>query len=816
MADGRRERWFSMGSELRFAFRTLVRSPLFAITTVAALALGIGANTAIFSVINGLLLHPAGIPHPDRLMAIRVKYDKLNLKSIVISAPDFADVRDSKQIFSAAALLQDGTFNYTSGDVPERLLGAQVSWQWFDVFGVKPLLGRAFRPEEDQPNANRVAVLGYGTWQRLFGGDSAIVGKKILLNQQSYQVVGVMGREFNWPNEAELWVPVGLPPSEFAADNRFNEGYLAVAAIRPGVSVAQAEAYVRVLTRQLIEAHHDPYFRDSGWGIFALPLAEFVYGDLESPLFVLLGAVGFVLLIACSNVAGLILARETGRAKQLAVRAALGAGRWQLIRQTLSEGLLLAAAGTLLGLALAAAGVRVLLRLAPENIAAGVEIRLDTYVLLFTAVVGVLAGFVAAIAPAMRLSGIQNFELLKEGGRSGTASRGRLRVRGLLVVGQVALALVLLVGAGLFMKSLGRLEQLSPGFDARGVMTAFLPLPDNQYRESSRQIAFYRSVVENVANLPGVQSAAAAYPLPFSGDAASSSFDIQGRPLAPGDPGPHSDLFAVTAGYFPALKIPLLEGRTFTDQDREGGQPVVVIDENLARQYWPGQDPVGKRLRRGNHTPWATIVGVVGHVHHSVLAGDTGKGVCYYPLFQVPIPSAYLVARTPADPARLAGPLRDAVRSVDAAQPLSDLRPQEERVASSLAPRRFAVTLLGFFAAVALAMAALGLYGVISYAVTERTQEIGIRMALGAERRQVLVMIVSQGLRLVTGGIAIGLVAAFILARLIASQLFEVRAFDPVTFALMALLPTVVAMTASYVPARRAARVDPMVALRYE
>jgi len=814
-----------MWSDLRFAFRTLVRTPLFAITTVAALALGIGANTAIFSVINGLLLHPAGIPHPDRLMAIRVKYDKLNLKSIVISAPDFADIRDSKQIFSAASLEEDGTFNYTSGDMPERLLGAQVSWEWFKVFGDKPLLGRGFQQEEDRPNANHVVVLAYGTWQRLFGGDPAIVGKTILLNQEGYRVVGVMGREFNWPYEAQLWVPIGLPPGEFAPGNRFNESYRAVAAIQPGVSVAQAEAYVRVLTRQLIEAHHDhPYFRDSGWGIFVLPLAQFVYGDLESPLFVLLAAVGFVLLIACSNVAGLMLARETGRAKQLALRAALGASRWQLIRQTLTEGMLLAAGGMLLGLGLASVGVRMLIRLAPENVANGVAIRLDTYVLLFTAAVGVLAGIVAAIAPALRLSGVYNFELLKEGGRSGTAGHRRLRLRGLLVTGQVALALVLLVGAGLFMKSLGRLEQLSPGFDPRGVMTGFLSVPLNENgfpspsdaKTRSSLVAFYRAVIDNAANLPGVQSAAAVYPLPFSGDGASSSFSIQGRPLAPGDPGPHSDLFAVTAGYFPALKIPLLEGRTFTDQDREGGQPVVVIDENLARQYWPGQDPVGKQLRRGDNSAWATIVGVVGHVHHSVLAGDTGKGACYYPLYQMPVPMAYLVAKTAADPTRLAGPLRNAVRSVDATQPLSGVETLEDLVASSLAPRRFAVTLLGFFAAVALAMAALGLYGIISYAVTERTQEIGIRMALGAARGRVLAMIVGQGLRLVAGGIAIGLGAAFFLARLLASQLFQVSAFDPVTFAVMALLLTIVALTASYVPARRASKVDPIVALRHE
>lgn len=806
-----------MWTDIRLALRALAKSPSFAATTILALALGIGANTAIFSVINGLLLHPAGIPDPDRLLAIRVKYDKLNLKSITVSATDFADIRDSKQVFSSAAMLSEADFNYTALDLPERLPGAQVSWQWFDVFGVKPLLGRVFRPEEDQPNANQVAVLSYAAWKRWFGGDAAIVGRTIQLNQQLYKVVGVMGPDFDWPARAQVWVPIGLPPGAYGADNRFNESYFAVAKIQPGVTVAQAQAFVHLLTGQIIE--RDPqgaYAQASQWGMFALPLTDFVYGDLRTPLFVLIGAVGFVLLIACSNIAGLMLARASGRARELAVRSALGARRWHLIRQTLAESLVLAAAGTLVGLGVAQAGVRILLWLAPAEVAMGLVIRLDAYVLAFTAVVGALAGILSGVAPAWQVSGAHDFELLKEGGRWGTASRGRLRLRALLVAGQVALALVLLVGAGLFLKSLARLARVNPGFDPQGVMTAALSLPESQYKEEQKQVAFYRAVSERLASLPGVSSAAAVVPLPFSGSNFASSFNIEGRPQGPGDPGPHSDLRAVTPGYFSALKIKLLAGRTFTEQDREGTQFVTVIDENLARQYWPDQEPLGKRLRRGSNAPWVEIVGIVAHVHHSELAGDTGKGVCYYPMYQIPISRAFLIARTNADPAGLAGPIREAVRSVAPGQPVYDLSTMENRLGTSLAARRFAVTVLGFFAGVALLMSALGLYGVISYTVTQRTQEIGIRIALGAQVNEVLGLVVTHGLRLVSAGILLGLAAALSLSRLLATQLFQVSPFDPLTFAVTAIVLLIAAILASYVPARRATKIDPIVALRYE
>ncbi len=804
--------------DLRYGLRLLSKSPSFTVIAVLTLALGIGANTAIFSVVNALLLHPPGMPDPNRVLAVRVKYDKLNLKSIVISAPDFAEVRDTKQIFSAAAILDEADFNYTGGDLPERLLGARVTWQWFEVFGAQARLGRVFRPEEDQPGANRVVVLADSTWKRLFGADPMIVGKTIQLNQLSYKVVGVMGTEFNWPGQAQLWVPLGLPAGDYASENMFNESYFAVARVRPDVTLAQAQAYLPLISRRM--SNRDPraaaYARDSSWGMFALPLTEFAFGDLRTPMFVLLGAVAFVLLIACANIAGLMLAKGSERAREMAVRGALGATRWHLIRQTLVESSLLAGSGTLLGFLAALAGIRVLLWLAPENLAQGLVIHADGYVLLFTALVGVLAGVLFGFIPAWQVSGRQQFALLKESSRSGTASRGRQRIRSALVVGEVALALVLLVGAGLFLRSLARLQQVGPGFEPRGVMTAALALPATQYREPEKRLAFYQALLERLAALPGVAVAATATPLPFSGFGSSSSFNIEGRQLGPGDPGPHSDLRWISPGYFTAMGIPLLHGRFFTDQDRRGSQPVVVIDENLARQYWPNQEPVGQHLRRGTNGPWYTIVGVVGHVMHSALTGDSGKGVCYYPAFLQPVPATFLVLKTSGDPTRLADPIRQAVSAVDPAQPVHDLKTMDERLAGSLAPRRFAVTLLGFFAGVALLMAALGLYGVISYSVSLRTQEIGIRMALGAQPSQVLGMVLGQGMCLAGIGAATGLLGAWALARSLPSQLFEVGAFDPVVFLLMAVVLALVALLATYIPAHRATRVDPLVALRYE
>jgi predicted permease len=806
-----------MPQELRFSLRTLLKVPGFTAAVVLTLALGIGANTAIFSVVNAVLLNPGGISNPGSVVSVRARYDKLNLKSIPMSAPDFADIRDGKQVFERAALMDQQDFNYTAGALPERLQGAAVSAQYFDVFGAKPQLGRVFRAEEDQPNANQEVVLAYSAWKRLFGADAALLGRTLELNGKLYRVVGVMGADFRWPMQVDLWVPMGLAPEQFGEGNRFNENYLTIARLRPGVSLQQANSLIQILTNRVRNsAASGAYAKDSAWGMFAIPITDYIAGDSKKPLVVLLTAVGFVLLISCSNIAGLMLARASGRSREMAIRAALGAGRWDLIRQTVLESLLLSAAGALLGLAVYGAGVQALLSLAPENLAAGLNVTADWHVLAFTAFATIFAGVLFSIAPALHGMRASGNAALKEGGRSGTGGRAKQRTRSLLVIGEVALALVLLVGAGLFLRSLSRLQQAGTGFDSRGVLTGMVSLPESRYKEPEKRVAFYRAVTERLMSTPGVTAAAAAIPIPFSDSESSASFSIEGRSVAPGDPGPHGDMRYVSPGYFRTLGIPQRSGRVFTSLDRTGGQPVAIIDENLARQYWPNEDPLGKHIRRGSSAPWSAIVGITGHVKHSDIAGDTGKGVVYYPIFQIPPPYTSFAVKTTADPAGLAEAMRGAVRSIDPSLPLHHMKTMQDMVSASLAPRRFVVLVLGFFAVAALLMAVIGLYGVISYSVAQRTQEIGIRVALGAQRREVLALITAQGLRLGVLGVVAGLVVAFLLSGVVSSQLFEVSAFDPLTLALTAAVLVAAALLASYIPARRAAKVDPTIALRYE
>jgi len=812
--------------DFRYALRMLGKRPGFTVVAVLTLAVGIGANTAIFSVVNGLLLHPFGLPHPERLLAIRARYEKLNLKSIVISAPDYTFVRDNKQTFAAAAIEMENDFNYAAGAWPLRLRGSRVSWQWFDVFEARPLLGRVFAPEEDQPNADHEVVLAYGTWKSIFGGDSDIVGRSIQLNQQPYKIIGVMEPDFEWPSQTDLWAPLGLAPDAFTLDNIFNENYLAVARLEARVKPSNASAFLKMTSQQICD---DPrtqgYPKASGWSLFAIPFTEFVYGDVRTPLLILLGAVGLVLLIACSNVAGLLLARASSRAKEFAVRTALGASPWRLARQMLTESMALAFVGMLLGLVIAFQAVRALLWLAPGSLSTGLDIHLDLYVLLFTAVIAGASAIIFGAAPAWQIAFLDPQQNLKQGRGTGEGSAGRHRFRSGLVVAELSLALVLLASAGVFLKSLEKLKDVDVGFRPHGLMTAALALPERQYDTPDKQVAFLNGMLARLSSAPGVISAAAAMPLPFSGFGGSASFNIEGRVAPPGDPGPHGDVRGVSPRYFETMGIRLVRGRVFTDQDRRGGQPVAIIDENLAREYWPNQDALGQRLRNGNNAPWKTIVGIVRPVRHSQVVGEeasregvegSGKGVYYFPLYQENSPATFLIARTSGDPAALAGAIRLAVHDVDPGQPVSDLKTMDERIAMSMGPRRSAVTLLSVFAAMALTLAAVGLFGLIRYNVTQRTQEIGVRMALGASRSEVLRMVLGESLRLALLGVAGGLVAAFALTRVLSSLLYGVSPTDPLTFAGMALVLISVALLASSIPAQRATRVDPLVALRYE
>jgi predicted permease len=805
-----------MTHALRVAARSFAHHPAFALTAVAVLALGIGANAAVFGLVDQALFAPPGIADPARVVAVRAAYGKLNLASINLSGPDFRDVRAAREVFERAAVMEQNAMAYSGAGQPQVLQAAAVSREWFEVFGVAPAIGRTFSADEDQLDAAPAVVLGHGAWVRLFGADRGIVGRTILLDQKPHLVVGVMPAGFRWPREVEVWTPLGLPPKELTDDYRFNEHLTCVARLKAGVRFEQASARVQAIVGR-VKAGGDQlgaFARDAAWSMFAQPFAEYVAGSSKTPMLVLLGAVGFVLLIACANIAGLMVARTTGRGREIAVRAALGAGRWRLLRETAAESALLAGAGTVAGLAVAVAGMRLLITSAPEGAVVGLEPALDLRVALVAVAAAVVSAALFALAPAWQIARVAPFEQLKTSGRAATGGRGRLRLRSALVVAETALAVVLLVGAGLLVRSLANLQQVNPGFDPRGVMVGMIGLPASTYQTPESRAAFYHGVVERLSAMPGVDVAAAGQPLPFVGGDSSASFQIEGAPQAPGDPGPHGRMRLVDARYFAAMRIPVKRGRVFTADDRLGTQPVVVIDENLARRYWAGQDPVGRRILNG---PTAfTIVGVVGDVLHTGLVGDTGKGTVYRALGQRPLQGSSLVVRLKPGAPYSPGLLSEAVRAVDPALPVQRVSSMDERVAQSLAPRRFVMRVLSFFGIVALLMAALGLYGVISYSVAQRTQEIGIRMAIGASGRAVVGLVLGQGIALAGIGLAVGLAGAVLAARLLTSQLYQVSPFDPVTFLVAAPVLLATAVAACWLPARRASRVDPLVALRCE
>jgi predicted permease len=803
--------------EVRYATRRLIRSVGFTSIATITLGLGIGGNTVIFSAINSLLLNPIGLKDPHRILALGVNYQRLNVKSTSVSIAEFLDIRDSKDTFASSALGVFANYNYAVGDFPERLSARRVTWQWFDVFGVKPILGRPFTAEEDQPNVNRVIILDYRIWQRVFGGDPAVIGRTIQLNQQPFQVIGVMGPEFRQQG-VNLWTPLGLPAAAYTPRSRFNESYDLVARLKPGISHKQAVAKVRLLTERVRQDGGDAgtISRNSGWSMTVQPYPESIAGDLKSPMFILMGAVGFVLLIACANVAGLMMARAAVRRREFVVRRALGAGPWHLIQQTLTESLIIAGGGVLAGTAIAYGSIPLLLALAPSNLS-GASIRPDATVMAFTAALGIVTAILFGMIPALQIAANRKMDAIKESGRSGTPTRNQLRFRSALVTFEIALALVLLVGAGLFLRSLSNLQRVDTGFESRGVMTGLVALPPVYLRNPEKMTGFHRTLLDRLAAEPGVTRAATGIPIPFVGDS-GGSFIIEGRPDQPGQPGPHGRVQAVSPDYFSTLRIPLLRGRAFSEQDTANSEPVAVIDENLARQFWPNEDPIGKRIRRTiANASWARIVGIVGHVKHSELASDSGTGVHYYPIYQATQSVVYAVlARTTLPPDQAANIIREAVRTADPSQSVFDLRPMEGRVLESVGSRRFAVQLLVVFAVVGGFMAAIGLYGVMSYVVTQRTQEIGIRMALGAHAGEILALVLRHAVRITLAGIVLGSAGAFVLARLLSSQLFQVHSFDPATFGLMAVVAALISLLACIIPARHASAIGPFDACRYE
>ncbi len=806
--------------DVRYGARMFVKNPGFTLIAVLTLALGIGANTAIFSVVNGVLLKPLPYPEPAALVVIYGNFLAMNMLNTVASVPEFVDYKQQTQSFESLGAYQPFSANLAPNDggEPERVEGGLLTPEMFSVLKAAPYKGRVFLPEEAQDGRDDVVVLGYGLWQRRFAGDTNLIGRRILINGRSVMVIGVMPPGFAFPQRAELWRPLWFPKEQYDQQRRGARGLWVVARLKPDVSLTEAQAEMDRLSGQLTQQYPRNY-SERRWRISLTPMLADSIGDVRRPLLVLLGAVAFVMLIACANVANLLLARAVARRGELAVRLALGAQSWRIVRQLLTESLLLAVAGGVVGLLLGVWGVDLLLRVLPDNLPRFGEVAVDARVLLMTCAVTLLTGVIFGIAPALAGARADIHETLKEGGRSGSAGTNRQRLRNAFVIGEIGLALVLLIGAGLTLKSFWRLQNVDPGFNADGLLTMRLLLPNETHPQPAQRAAFYQQALERVKTLPNVESVSAATRLPMTRDGFSGTISGENSAVGPNDAPVEAEWTWATPDHFKTLGIPLLNGRSFIEADADSAPLVAIVDETFARRFYPNEDPIGKRIKRGrldSQRPWWTIVGVVRHVRNQRL-DITSRVQVYFPFYQEPPSNMSLAVRARAgDPLALSNTVRAAIQSVDRNQPVYSVKTMGQIVAESVSPRRLALLLLGIFAAVALLLAAAGIYGVVSYAVAQRTHEIGIRMALGAQASDVLKLVFGQGLKLAASGVAIGLAGALALTRLMQDLLFGVQATDPLTFAAIALLLTVVALVACWVPARRATKVDPMIALRME
>ena len=813
----------SLIKDIRYGIRGLAKRPSFTAIAVITLALGIGANTAIFSVVNATLLRPLPFQDPNRIVMVWGYLPQLahTADKFPSSAGNYLGLVKETKSFQELAAFRQWSWQLTHAGEPEQLQGVRVSANFFEALGARPVLGQTFMPEQDQEGAAPVAIISYRLWQREFAADRNVLGKSLTLNGHTVSVVGVMPRDFEFPGGAnmipglqfatknDIWMPLAM-----TADERKNQGSLNLAMLgrlKPGVAINQAENETRAIEASLP-------LGTIGYTVNLIPLQKQMVGNIQRLLLVLLATVAFVLLIACANVANLLLARASSRQKEMAIRGALGAGRRRIVRQLLTESLLLSFIGGLLGFLVAIWGTPLLVSFIPEKVPRIHEINVDLRVLGFALLISLITGVLFGLAPALQASRVDLNESLKESARGTTAGLRQNRLRAFLIVSEVSLAVVLMIGAALLTKSFVRLLDVKPGFDPSHTLTmevALPTLPPSKYANEQEQTAFFQQLLERLNNSPGVIAAGAVLSLPLTGAEESTNLFIEGRPKLPAEQRAEADYTVVTPAYFRALAIPLLKGRPFTDHDSKDAPGVIIINEALARRYWPNEEPLGKRLTVGFEKSPREIVAVVGSVKQSTLSADA-RPAMYLPQLQLPTGGMSIVIRTAGDPLSVAALARSQVHSLDQAIPVTNIRTMDEIFSASVAQQRFSMLLVGLFGALAVVLAAIGIYGVMGYTVTQRKHEIAVRMALGAKTGQVLKLILKDGLVLASLGVVIGLVGAFAMTRLLSSLLFEVKPNDAQTFAMVSVLLIFVALLACFIPARRATKVDPLVALRYE
>jgi putative ABC transport system permease protein len=818
----------NMPQDVGYSVRSLLKTPGFTAVAVIVLALGIGANTAIFTVVNSVLLRPLPYPDSDRIVMLWETNPRfqIGIDTLPVTHGNFMDWREQNSVFEYVCALGAGRWDFTGSGEPERISGATVSSNFFRLMGIEPRLGRGFRDDEDDPGASKVVVISYALWQQRFASEPDVIGESVTLDGESYEVIGVAPEGFHFPRakdlpffvgvarQTDLWRPMTLG-DDFVNKSRANHQLSVMAKLKPGLTRERAQSEMTAIAQRLEQSYPDS---NQGIGVKVVALNDQVVGNVGSALWMLMGSVGLVLLIACANVANLLLARSAARQREIAIRTALGASRGRIVRQLLTEAMLLAMTAAAGGSLLSFWGIKAMVSLGREALPRAYEISTDIRVLAFTIAIALLTSVVFGLTPALQVSKIDLSESLKEGSRGLTGGRASNRIRSALVIAEVALSLVLLIGAGLMIKSLAGLLKVDPGFKPDDTVTMNIALLGSKYPSPARQIAFFQEVTQRVRELPGVQSVGLISSAPLSGGVYAGGFSIEGRDATPDVENLVADRRMISPDYFSTLEIPILKGRGVTDQDDKNSPGVVIVSESWARRFLSNEDPLDKRIKLGGRDstrPWLSIVGVAGDVRDTALESEA-KPCLYIPYPQFPSSGMTLVVRGAVDPKPLIPAIRDEVWEVDKDQPVTDIQTMEQSVADSVSPRRFNAVLLAIFAGLALVLATVGIYSVMSYSVTQRTPEIGIRVALGAQSSDVIKLVVGGGMLLALTGVVIGLAGALALTRVMTGLLYGVSATDRVTYLGLSVLLIAIAFLASYIPARRATRVDPMIALRCE